>query len=186
MSRLDAAAEPFAEQLRGHLALDAVFYAASAVAEHGILWQVLAWSQWLRGRRSAALRASGGLAVESLVVNGLLKSVTRRARPQGYVEHPFPLRRPVTSSFPSGHASAAAFAVVVLAECDPLWPLYMICGTAVAWSRVHVRLHHPSDVVAGAATGAFLGTLARTWFPLEAHMRTDPGIVGAEKGLEQP
>ena len=178
--------EPFAERLRGHVVLDAVFYAASAAAEHGAMWQVLSWSQWPRGRRSAAIRASGGLALESLVVNGLLKSVTRRARPAPPTEHRFPLRRPVTSSFPSGHASAAAFAVVVLAESDPLWPLYLIGGIVVAWSRVHVRLHHPSDILAGAVTGACLGAFARTLFPLRPPAPPEAGMDGAREGLEQP
>jgi undecaprenyl-diphosphatase len=36
----------------------------------------------------------------------------------------------------------------------------------VAASRVHVRIHHPSDVVGGAVIGASLGTVIRERWPL--------------------
>jgi len=36
----------------------------------------------------------------------------------------------------------------------------------VASSRVYVKMHHASDVVAGAALGAAMGRAARTLFPL--------------------
>jgi undecaprenyl-diphosphatase len=35
----------------------------------------------------------------------------------------------------------------------------------VASSRAYVRIHHPSDVVAGAALGVGLGTIARHVWP---------------------
>ena len=46
------------------------------------------------------------------------------------------------------------------------WPIYYAVAGIVASSRVHVRMHHASDVVAGAALGAALGELARAAVPL--------------------
>ena len=73
------------------------------------------------------------------------------------------MRRPTTSSFPSGHASSAAFAATVLTGWDGrrTAPLWWALAIAVATSRAFVRIHHPSDVVAGMATGAVLGLGAR-------------------------
>ena len=73
------------------------------------------------------------------------------------------MRRPVTSSFPSGHASAAAFNAVLLTGWDGRRsaPLWWGLALVVATSRAYVRIHHPSDVVAGLATGAALGIGAR-------------------------
>jgi undecaprenyl-diphosphatase len=45
----------------------------------------------------------------------------------------------------------------------PLW--YSVAGV-VAASRVHVRIHHGSDVVAGAVIGVGTGALVRRLWPL--------------------
>ena len=103
------------------------------------------------------------VGAESLVVNQGIKRLFRRTRPTEAGDDRFPVRRPTTSSFPSGHASSAAFAATVLTgwdgggspRCGGRWP------STVAVSRAYVRIHHASDVVAGLATGAALGLAAR-------------------------
>jgi undecaprenyl-diphosphatase len=54
---------------------------------------------------------------------------------------------------------------VVAGEDDTLAPVYAVLATMVGASRVHVRIHHPSDVVGGAAVGVALGIALRTWWP---------------------
>ncbi|HKY68836.1 MAG TPA: phosphatase PAP2 family protein, partial [Acidimicrobiales bacterium] len=92
----------------------------------------------------------------------------RRHRPAWEQERPRRLRRPRTSSFPSGHASAAMAAAGVLGQNDPLWPLYYAIGAVVASSRVYVKIHHPSDVVGGALVGFVLARAARHVWPFPA------------------
>ena len=50
----------------------------------------------------------------------------------------------------------------------PLWPLYYAIGAVVAGSRVYVKIHHPSDVVAGAILGVVLARVAWWAWPLHA------------------
>ncbi|MFV1991245.1 MAG: phosphatase PAP2 family protein, partial [Acidimicrobiales bacterium] len=70
-------------------------------------------------------------------------------------------RTPLTSSFPSGHASAAMMAAAVLSYRRPvLTPLFYGIGGIVATSRAYVRIHHASDVVGGLVLGAVLGRIA--------------------------
>jgi undecaprenyl-diphosphatase len=77
------------------------------------------------------------------------------------------VRRPKTKSFPSGHASSAARAAVLLSDAMPrLRPIWLVLAATVAASRVHNRMHHASDVVAGAALGAAMGLAARQMWPL--------------------
>lgn len=158
-----------ADRLRGHRAADRLFYAASALGDHGLLWMILAdlqavarperWRVWLR--------TTGALGVESIVVNGPIKWVFRRQRPIREVEAALPLRVPITSSFPSGHATSAFCAAALLTEVDPKrCVLYYSLAVIVAWSRVHVRLHHASDVLGGAVIGALLGQVAKRLVPL--------------------
>ena len=99
------------------------------------------------------------MGVESALTNGAVKSLFRRIRPADYADIDFHhgLRRPVTSSFPSGHATAA-FCAAVLLGGGPGW---YGAAAAVAATRVYVRLHHASDVVAGAAFGVALGLVMR-------------------------
>ena len=98
-----------------------------------------------------------------------IKQLFRRRRPEWTAEEarPHRLRSPRSSSFPSGHASAAFTAAGVLsAGGDHLWPLYYVLAAVVASSRCYVRIHHGSDVLAGALLGVGLALVANhVWLP---------------------
>ena len=169
--RLDDAADTwFEDHLRGRRLADALMYGASAAGDHGLLWLALAGLQAARRRdgdwKRPLVRATAGLALESILVNGPVKWLFRRTRPVNDLPRPRHLRQPRTSSFPSGHATAAFFGAALLRDDDPLWPLYYAIAVVVAASRVHVKIHHASDVIGGILIGAALGELARKMFPL--------------------
>lgn len=170
MSAFDASADrAFERFVRGRRSADLVMYGASALGDHGLIWLIIATMQASRRRpgwRHALLRAAAGLGLESALVNGPVKWVFRRSRPVHEGPRPLHLRQPRTSSFPSGHATAAFFAAALLGEGDPLRPLFYGLAAIVAASRVHVKIHHASDVVGGAVIGAALGTAVRRFFPL--------------------
>jgi undecaprenyl-diphosphatase len=161
--------------LRNHSLADRVFYGASAVGDHGLVWMGLAVVQAVRHRRGdwprPLLRAVIGLGVESVVVNGPLKWVFRRQRPVQVAPRPRRLRQPRSSSFPSGHASAAFFGAALLRDNDPWWPAYYLIAAVVAASRVHVRIHHASDVIGGVVTGVVLGEITRALLPVTGPAR---------------
>ena len=166
----DAAVDKFFEtHLRGRPELDKLMYAASAAGDHGALWAVLAGVEGLLRSPGTSwrpfLRAGTALATESALVNGLVKLAFRRQRPVRVEPHPLRFRTPLTSSFPSGHASSAFFAAALLRRRHS-WPLYYTLAVVVASSRIYVRTHHASDVVAGALLGAALGEVARRLYPL--------------------
>lgn len=150
--------------------LDAVFYPLSSAADHSLLWMATAGCREALGkaRPGTAVRLAAVLAVESAVTNVALKSLFRRIRPvlDPTLTGPLPwgLRRPITSAFPSGHATAGFTAAAFLSRADPGPPWYLIAGL-VAVSRVYVRLHHTSDVGAGAALGLAFGMAARRFAP---------------------
>jgi undecaprenyl-diphosphatase len=163
----DEAVEQLFNRLRGNPVADRVFYTASELGNFSILWHALAWAGATskRGRRRA-IRVSVALAVESALVNGPIKSVFNRSRPLAEHDHPHRLRQPLTSSFPSGHASAAVVAAALLAESRRCrWPFWAV-ASVVAASRVHVRIHHASDVVVGAFVGAVIARLFKKIWPL--------------------
>ncbi len=164
----DARVEEVVERLRGRPGLDRVFYTATAVGDHSLIWLVGAGIRAAisPSYRPAATRLAVTLGLESVLVNGGIKSVFRRQRPALEGEHPHHIRQPLTSSFPSGHASSAACALVLLADGDPVWPVYSVVAALVAASRLYVRIHHGSDVVGGVVVGTLLGLAVRRRFPL--------------------
>jgi membrane-associated phospholipid phosphatase len=165
----DAAAERvFERRLRGRAVPDRVFFTASALGDFSLLWHAVGAGRALVQPtfRPAARRLAAALAVESLAVNWGVKSLVRRARPTGDHVRPHRLRRPRTSSFPSGHATSGFLAATLLSEGSRAPAAWYALAGVVAASRVHVRIHHASDVVAGAAMGVAAGRLVRRRWPL--------------------
>jgi undecaprenyl-diphosphatase len=171
VDRFDRTVDRLFERARGYRPIDRVFYGASALGEFGMLWVMLGALRGLRGDHHwrAAVRVGAAVGIESVVVNAGIKSLFRRRRPVVDAPRPYPLRIPLTSSFPSGHATSAFCAATLLADGDPtLAPLYYAAATVVALSRIHVRIHHASDVAGGIVIGLGLGRLGRHLVPLGA------------------
>jgi undecaprenyl-diphosphatase len=166
---LDDRVEGLIAPLRGNKVADRVFYTASELGDFGLIWVVFALLRALRGGKEneiAAVRGIVATGIESVLVNVVLKSFFGRVRPVPEHEHPLPLRQPLSSSFPSGHATAAFCGATMLSEHDTLAPVYFAAAGFVALSRIYVRIHHASDVAAGIVVGLCLGLLGKGLFPL--------------------
>jgi len=167
VDQFDRAADHLLEYLRGNSTFDAVMTAATHAGEFSAVWQASSLVRGLIvGRPDQTVALAIGLGAESLIVNQGLKRLFRRQRPTNDGDERFEIRRPLTSSFPSGHASAAGFAATVLIGWDgprsaPLWGTI---AAVVATSRPYVRIHHASDVVAGVSVGIAMGLVARRLF----------------------
>ena len=169
VTRFDAAVDGlFDRHLRGRPLIDRVFYSASALGDFSLIWHLVGAARGVRSDRdtSAAQRLSVCLGIESALVNGLLKSLLPRNRPQPAGARPLRLRTPRTKSFPSGHASAGFTAATLITDSGGSPLVWYPLAAAVGLSRVHVRIHHASDVVAGAVVGVALGQIAKRVWPL--------------------
>ena len=165
--RFDEAVDRSLDHFRGRPNIDKTMYVVSEAADFSLLWHLIGMVQAATGRRTLrdAIRLSAVLGCESLLVNWGVKSLFRRVRPEPEVQSAYHLRRPVTSSFPSGHASAAFTAASLLSEGSSSAPIYYGLASLVAISRVYVKIHHASDVVGGAIIGIGLGRAARHLWP---------------------
>lgn len=155
--------------LRGTKPTDWIFYVASQAADYSMLWHAIGAITALvnPSKRKHALRLAIALGLESIIVNGILKNVLKRERPPMLEDRVHEVRRPSTKSFPSGHASSAALSTVLLSEATPrLRPLWMTLAAIVSASRIHNRMHHGSDVVAGTTLGVLFGLVTRRVRPL--------------------
>lgn len=163
LNKLDEAIDKWwDEHLRGRPALDRLFYTASEAANNSLLWYVLGLFQAATRRKPRdAAEMSSVLILEWLLVNGGVKTLFMRSRPEYSGQRPYTLRQPVTSSFPSSHASAAMVAAALLARKSSWSLLWYTLALVVAMSRIHTRVHHASDVAAGIGLGMLLGAAAR-------------------------
>jgi undecaprenyl-diphosphatase len=155
-------------------------------ANRSSLWMAIAGVIALlggrRGRR-AAVRGVVSIAITSTLVNLPLKYLARRPRPSTSDDRPLPISVPGSFSFPSGH-SASAFAFATGVGVEEPWLLLPILPLAagVAYSRVHLRVHYPFDVLVGAAIGTGMG-IASGLLTRRIHRWWDPGTpVPATEG----
>ncbi|MCU1668469.1 MAG: putative glycerophosphatase [Blastococcus sp.] len=151
----------------------------STFANHGLLWLVIGTLLGLRKGplRRGAIRGLGSMAVSSAVVNIVLKRIFGRVRPDmANLRTERRLRRsPVSLSFPSGHsASAAAFVTGVALESTPAGAALAPLALGVGYSRVHVGVHYPGDVVAGFAVGSAIAAASQHWWRVRP---TEPARV---------
>ncbi len=166
VARFDQAVDEAFDVLRGNPVADRVFYAATELGDFGLVWVLIGATQALAGDRQLARagRLAATLGLESVLVNGVIKSFFKRERPVSQEPRPYKMRMPLTTSFPSGHSSTAVVAALILSEDSSWWPVYAGVAVLVASSRIYVRIHHASDVVGGLATGLVIGTTARAFW----------------------
>jgi undecaprenyl-diphosphatase len=125
----------------------------SRLGEHGAVWLALGATMTLFGAddHRRAWRRATGRVVAAYAVNQAIKLLVRRRRPAGGLSSTMS-----QLSFPSAHAATSfAGARGFAAAGAPPAPLYAL-ATALAVSRLRLGLHHPSDVLAGAALGLLL------------------------------
>lgn len=164
LSRLDAYDRWLFDRLtrRERRFVDRALKRLSTSANRSLLWLAIAATMATVGGqqgRRAALRGATAIGITSTLVNLPLKFLARRRRPLiGGNDRPMHLPMPGSFSFPSGHsASAFAFTTGVALE-DPRLVLPILpLAAGVAYSRVHLRVHYPFDVLAGAAIGVTMG-----------------------------
>lgn len=105
-----------------------------------------------------------GVGVVAWNVAQLSKTRVRRLRPFEADGVRRLIRKPTGSSFPSGHAAVGVAMFTMLADRSRgglSRRLLQSLGAYVAFSRIYVGVHYPTDVLGGAGMGMALGALWR-------------------------
>lgn len=100
-----------------------------------------------------------GLAIGVLAGNVCLKNLIARPRPCWLDDSVFMLISvPTDYSFPSGHTLASAIGATVLTKTNRKFGWAAIpAAIIIAFSRLYLFVHFPSDILAGAVLGVAIG-----------------------------
>lgn len=103
----------------------------------------------------------------TILLNYATKLIFHRSRP--YLWDSF-YPKPYDYAFPSGHAMYSMMFVVmlgVLAWKTPWYKVVLILGglfvLAIAWTRIYLGVHYPSDILAGWMIGIAWAMLINLW-----------------------
>ena len=146
---------------------DLLFWGLTTAAQFYFLWAGLGIIALLADRGNGKRSMIGVLMTFVLAyvsVELILKPLIARPRPFAVLDGVRMLRwmGPISSySFPSGHCASSAAAAFVLGSYYKRFrlPLALLVGS-IAYSRIYLGVHYPSDCLAGLAVGVFCGLLA--------------------------
>lgn len=163
---------PILDWIAAHLwcpFLDAVMPVITVLGNGGIFWIALSVVLMLIPKyRKAGFSMGAALLMGLLLCNLTLKPLVARIRPYDYqLEHfkvviPLLIEAPHDFSFPSGHTIASfEAATALLLHHKKLGIPAMVIAALVAFSRLYLYVHYPTDVIASILLGvglAFLGS----------------------------
>lgn len=130
----------------------------------GIVWILLAvLLLMIPGTRRTGAVLAAALVLDVILCNGIIKNAVARMRP--FDRNPLVellIHKPLDYSFPSGHtaASFAAMSGLYFAGERHLWKPVLVLAVLIAFSRLYLYVHYPTDVIGGAVLGMFCGYLA--------------------------
>lgn len=140
---------------------DTVIPLITKLGDAGMIWILLSVVLLFipRTRKSGAILAAA-LCLDVVLCNGILKNLFRRIRPcdvNTFVQ--LLVARPDDFSFPSGHtaASFAAVSALYFAGERKLWIPALVLAIFIAFSRLYLYVHYPTDILGGIAVGSFAG-----------------------------
>jgi len=134
------------------------------LGDMGIIWIALAVILLLIPKtRKAGVMLAAALCVDFVLCNGILKNLFARTRPFDVnTSIQLLIAKPKDFSFPSGHtaASFAAVAALFFAGEKRLWKPALLLAVLIAFSRLYLYVHYPTDILGGAAVGTAAGYIA--------------------------
>lgn len=142
--------------------LNAFFGFYTTLGDSGLIWIVLSFLLLIFPKtRKAGLCSLFAMAFAYLFGEVFLKNLICRPRPfyqEGAVYESI-IKLPSGYSFPSGHSAssfAAAASISLVIRKKHITIMLIIAASLMAFSRIYLYVHYPTDILAGALLGIIL------------------------------
>ncbi|ACA46553.1 phosphatase PAP2 family protein [Clostridium botulinum] len=136
--------------------LDKIMIFITSIGNLGLIWIAISVLLLISKKyRRVGMLCTASLILSSLIGEVVLKNLVQRGRPFTAIEGiNLLIKAPKSFSFPSGHtASSFAVAIVIGRKIKSFkLPIYIL-AFAIAFSRLYLYVHYPSDVLVGALIG---------------------------------
>lgn len=149
---------------------DPIMYCITKLGDKGIIWILLGLLMLFvlpKKYRKVGLTVALALIFSVIMCNGVMKNVSQRIRPFNFDTSLFDTQifNVFASiddwSFPSGHTSAsfaAAIAIILWRKKEGIVALCL--AVLIAFSRLYLTVHYPTDVLVSLILGSLYGLLA--------------------------
>ncbi len=144
--------------------LDKFMIFITTLGNMGAIWIVIGISCLLfRISRKIGIEILISLIIGALLGNLTIKPLVGRVRPFYIVpDISLLIPEPYGYSFPSGHAlSSFAASTVIFLNNKKLGVITLILASIIAFSRLYLYVHYPSDVLVGAFLGIIVGIFSK-------------------------
>ncbi len=141
--------------------LDTIFLAIAKISgSYGQLWVFVGLALLISKKtRTAGITVLISWSFVSIFGHFILKNLVNRPRPCD-IDTAFALlvERPAGSSFPSTHSGQAfAAATAIFARHKKVGIAALVAAALIAFSRMYMFLHFPTDVLCGVVFGILVG-----------------------------
>ena len=141
--------------------LDHIMTGLSTIGNAGIFWIVLGLALCIPKKyRKIGIQMVISMAITFIIGNLILKNLIARERPCWLdTQIALLIKSPKDYSFPSGHtaASFASVAGLFMAGEKRLWKPALVLAVLIAFSRLYLYVHYPTDVLGGLLLGLLSG-----------------------------
>lgn len=136
--------------------MDKVMVIITYLGNGGLIWIIISIFLMLNKKyRKIGFVVVGALILSTILGDEILKNVIKRARPSTYIPAAnLLISKPLTYSFPSGHAATSFAAAGVLAKYFKQYAFaFFSLAFVIAFSRLYLYVHYPTDVLVGIILG---------------------------------
>lgn len=147
-------------------ALDVLMPIITMLGNGGCVWLLAAIAMLISKKyRRYGLAMLAGLAAGVLIGNLGMKNIFARPRPCWLETVTLLIASPTDYSFPSGHTLASVIGAYVVTAANRKFGIIAIpLAALVAFSRLYLYVHFPSDVLASVVLGVVIAFVSVTLF----------------------